>query len=400
MRRADPGAPRSARAPRAAGTRARAVPAPAVRARSARSPAPHRLRVPLGPRGYEVVLAEDFAALPAALAPLRLGRRAFVLTDRNVQPLHGRSFTAALRRAGLDVRTAVIPAGEREKSLDRLGWVLARLVAAGIERGDTFFALGGGVIGDLGGFAAAAYLRGISCVQVPTTLLAMVDSAIGGKVGVNLPGGKNLAGAFHQPRLVYAALSTLATLPGRELRSGLAEVIKTGMIGDRALIAHLERRIEDVLALSPVALPEAVARAVRFKARVVAADEREAGIRVLLNYGHTVGHAIEAATAYRRFRHGEAVALGMVAAGRLALALGISDPETVARQDLLLARAGLPLGVGNLPRDRILDALARDKKARGGKLRLVLAPRVGTGRVIVAPPPALVARAVGSLALK
>jgi len=368
--------------------------------RAARAPAPRRLRVPLGPRGYDVVLADDFAALPAALAPLRLGRRAFVLTDRNVHPLYGRPLVTSLRRAGLDVRMAVIPAGERQKSLERLGWVLTHLVTAGIERGDTFFTLGGGVIGDLGGFAAATYLRGIACVQVPTTLLAMVDSAVGGKVGVNLASGKNLVGAFHQPRLVYAPLSTLATLPGREFRSGLAEVIKAGMIGDRTLLVHLERSLEDILALSPAALTEAVARAVQLKARVVAADEREAGLRAILNYGHTVGHAMEAATAYRRFRHGEAVALGMVAAGRLALALGLCGPETVARQDLLLARAGLPLGVSNLPRERVLAAIERDKKARGGRLRFVLAPRVGSARLHEGPPMTLVARAIASLVLK
>jgi 3-dehydroquinate synthase len=355
--------------------------------------------VPLGPRSYEVILAGDCAALPAALAPLGLGRRAFVLTDRNVGALHGRALAAALRRAGFLVRGAVIPAGERQKSLGRLGWVLDRMVTAGIERGDTLIALGGGVVGDLGGFAAATYLRGIACVQVPTTLLSMVDSAVGGKVGVNLRRGKNLAGAFHQPRLVYSPLSMLATLPGRELRSGLAEVIKAGMIGDRLLIAHLEWAIEDVLRLEAAALAEAVARAVVLKVRVVAADEREAGLRAILNYGHTVGHAIETATGYRRFRHGEAVALGMAAAGRLALALGLADPETVARQNLLLARAGLPLGARNLPLPRIVDALSRDKKARGGKPRFVLVPRVGTAGLFAAPPPALLARAVASLIL-
>jgi 3-dehydroquinate synthase len=297
------------------------------------------------------------------------------------------------------VRTAVIPAGERQKSLGRLGWVLARLIAAGLERRDTLVAFGGGVVGDLGGFAAATYLRGIALVQVPTTLLAMVDSAVGGKVGVNLPAGKNLAGAFHQPRLVYTPLSTLATLPRRELRSGLAEVIKAGMIGDRTLFAHLERNLEDILVLSPPALRTAVARAVRFKARIVAADERESGRRMILNYGHTVGHAIEAATSYRRYRHGEAIALGMVAAGRLALLTGLCDAETAARQDLLLARAGLPLDAAGLPRGRVLAALTRDKKVHEGKIRFVFAPRVGSARVH-AVPPAAVARAVSGLIRK
>jgi 3-dehydroquinate synthase len=272
------------------------------------------------------------------------------------------------------------------------------MLAAGIERGDTMVALGGGVIGDLAGFAAATYQRGIAFIQLPTTLLAMVDSSVGGKVGVNLAGGKNLAGAFHQPRLVYAALSTLGTLPRRELRSGLglAEIIKAAMIGDPRLTALLEWSLEDLLALSPSVVRSAVARAVRLKARVVAADERETGLRAVLNYGHTVGHAIEAATAYRRFRHGEAVALGMVAASRLALALGRTDPETVARQDLLLARAGLPLAARGLPHAAILEALGRDKKARRRRPRFVLVARPGVAS-IEAVPAALVARAVASL---
>jgi 3-dehydroquinate synthase len=366
---------------------------------AARARSQLRIRVALGPRRYDVILADDFAGLAAALAPLRLGRRAFILTDRHVASLHARALVTVLRRAGFVASLLVIPAGEREKSLQRLGRVLDRMVVAGLERGDTLFACGGGVIGDLGGFAAATYLRGIGFVQVPTTLLAMVDSSVGGKVGVNLRRGKNLAGAFHQPRLVYAPFSTLATLPARELRSGLAEIIKAGMIGDRGLIAHLEWSIEDVLHLAPAALREAVARAVRLKARVVAADEREAGIRAILNYGHTVGHAIEVATGYRRFRHGEAIALGMVAAGRLALELGVADPEVVARQDLLIARAGLPLAARDLPARAVLAALTRDKKVRGGKLRFVLVPRVGAAGLITAPPPALVSRAVAGLAL-
>ncbi len=346
-----------------------------------------------------MTLAADFRALSAALLPLRLGRRAFLLTDRNVAPLHSRAAVAALRRAGLAVSGAVIPAGERQKSLGRLAWVLDRVAAHGLERGDTLVALGGGVIGDLGGFAAATYMRGIAFIQLPTSLLAMVDAAIGGKVGVNLPRGKNLAGAFHQPRLVYAALDTLGTLPARELRSGLAEVIKAAMIGDARLFAELENGIAGVLALNPAAVRRAVAGAVRLKARIVASDERESDGRAILNYGHTVGHAIESATGYRRFRHGEAVALGMVAAGHLALALGVADREAIGRQNELLARAGLPLRARHLPIPAILHNLRLDKKLHRGRLRVVLTPRVGFASVREQPLDSHFERAIYSISI-
>ena len=362
-----------------------------------RSSAIERLRVRLGVRSYDVVFAAGLGVLPAELRRLGLGRRAFLLTDRHVAPLHGRAAALALRRAGLAVAGAVIPAGEGQKSLRRAGWLLDRLLDAGLDRSDTLVTLGGGVVGDLGGFVAATYLRGIALVHLPTTLLAMVDSSIGGKVGVNLPRGKNLVGAFHQPRLVYAALGTLATLPRRELRSGLAEVIKAGMVGDRRLIAHLDAHLEEVLALEPAALRGAVAGAARVKARIVAADEREAGLRALLNYGHTIGHAIEAATRYRRFLHGEAVALGMVAAARLATELGVGSRRTAELQDCLLARAGLPLAAARLQIPAILSKIKYDKKIHDGRVRLVLTSRVGSASVHEAPSGGGLERAIASI---
>ena len=287
----------------------------------------------------------------------------------------------AFHSAGLAAAGAVLPSGERQKSLAGYQRVLSHMLAAGVERSDTLVALGGGVIGDLGGFAAATYLRGIPLVHLPTTLLAMVDSAIGGKVAVNLPEGKNLAGAFHPPRLVYAALSSLQTLPVRELRSGLAEVVKAGMIGDPALIQHLERHAAAILAREPAPLAQAIARAVRVKATVVAQDEHEQGRRMILNYGHTIGHAIEAATGYRRFRHGEAVALGMAAAAHLGVASGITPGALAERQNRLLELLGLPIRADHLPVPAILDKLRYDKKIRNGRLRFVLTPQIGSASV-------------------
>jgi 3-dehydroquinate synthase len=341
-----------------------------------------------------VVLARDYAGLAGELARLELGGRAFLLTDRHVGPLFSGAVVRALRRAGLHVSGQMIPAGERQKSMRRLAWLLDRLADARLERNDTLVALGGGVIGDLGGFAAASYLRGIQLVHLPTTLLAVVDSSIGGKTAVNLARGKNLAGAFHQPRLVYAALHTLASLPRRQLRSGLAEVIKAGMIADPSLVAHLEGHLEEILALAPQALLPAVAAAVRVKARIVGMDEREAGQRALLNYGHTVGHAIESATGYRRFLHGEAVAVGMVAAAWLATALGVCSPATAERQNRLLARAGLPLRAGGLASRAILAKMRHDKKISQGRQRFVLTSRVGSASVQGPLSHALVERAI------
>jgi 3-dehydroquinate synthase len=337
-----------------------------------------RCRLPLGPRSYDFVLAPDCSRLAVELRSLAgLGRRAFLVTDRRVARHWGREVVRELREAGLEVSGAVLPAGEGAKSLRRFGWLMEQMSASGLDRADTVFALGGGVVGDLAGFAAAAYLRGIAWVELPTTLLAMVDSAIGGKVGVNLSRGKNLAGAIHQPRLVYAPLAALDTLPDREFRAGLAEVVKAGMIADPALIALLEAEMESVLAREPLPLAAMIARAVRVKMGVVAADEREGGRRAVLNYGHTFGHAIEAATGFRQFKHGEAVSLGMVAAGELAARLGVASRRTIDRQNQLLARAGLPLRAPRLRTPAIMAKLLYDKKIRDGKLRFVLTSRVG-----------------------
>lgn len=318
------------------------------------------------------------AALGEHMRALGLRGRAFVVTDSHVAPHHARPACAALEHSGFAPELYVLPAGEESKSLDaaiRLyGWLAERRA----ERRDCIVALGGGVVGDTAGFVAATYLRGMPLVQVPTTLLAMVDSAIGGKVAVNLPQGKNLVGAFYQPRLTFIDTALAATLPRREQASGWAEVIKTAIIFDDALVRRLEAL--PGLDASPCDVLEIVRACAACKARLVVEDERDQGRRAVLNYGHTIGHALEAATGYGRLLHGEAVAVGMTGAVRIAQATGfLEEPELVERQDALLRRFDLPLACPGVSPDAILRAMAFDKKAVGARLRWVL-PR-GSGRM-------------------
>jgi 3-dehydroquinate synthase len=310
-----------------------------------------------------------------------LGRRAVVVSDATVAALYSGRALAALGRAGCDAALVTIPPGERSKTLRTAGRVYAHLAALAADRDTAVVALGGGVVGDLAGFVAATYLRGLPLVQVPTTLLAQADSAAGGKTGVDLPEGKNLVGAFHAPRLVVIDPQTLDTLPARQLRSGLAEVVKVGMALDARLFRHLERHAEAVLALHPGPLGEALWAALRAKARLVQADERDRGRRQLLNYGHTVGHALEAAGRYRRWLHGEAVALGMRAAARVSLQARVLDAASEARQTALLARLGLARSWPRVPIRSLLPYLDLDKKRGGGGRAFVLTGGVGVATV-------------------
>jgi 3-dehydroquinate synthase len=305
------------------------------------------------------------------------------VSSARIARLHGARLLRSLRRAGHRPVLLLVPDGEGAKTPAQVEGLHRRFARAGLDRGAWVLALGGGVVGDVAGFAAATYLRGVRLAMAPTTLLAQVDASIGGKTGVNLPEGKNLVGSFHQPRLVLADTRALATLPEREFRSGLAEVVKVGAALDRALFALVEREADRLLERDPVLVARVVARCARLKAGVVTADERDlSGRRAVLNYGHTVGHALEAATGYRRFRHGEAVSIGIVAAARLAVRLGALAPADAARQERLLARLGLPTRVPRgVPLSRIVQALRRDKKARDGRLVFVLTPSMGSARL-------------------
>jgi 3-dehydroquinate synthase len=276
----------------------------------------------------------------------------------------------------------VIEAGEDQKTPATVGLIHDAAFARRLERGSLIVALGGGVVGDMAGFAAATWLRGIAVVQVPTTLLAMVDAAIGGKTGVNHPGGKNLIGAFHQPRLVLIDPSSLATLPEREFRAGMAEVIKYGVIGDSELLAELEAngpQLASLNTLSAELLQRILVRSAAAKAKVVAADEHEGGLRAILNYGHTLGHVVETLCGYGTYLHGEAVGLGMLAAGEISLAMGLWSASDQARQRAVIAAAGLPLAWPALNPDAVLACLQGDKKVREGQVRFVLP--TGIGRV-------------------
>ncbi len=347
---------------------------------------PDTLQVNLGDRSYSILFAEDLSAEVRTLVAELKGasRRIAVITDRNVATIQA----PTLQKLFGDAATLVVPSGEESKSVAELGRALDFLAAKGLDRSGAVFAVGGGVVGDLAGFAAASYLRGIDYYQVPTTLLAMVDSSVGGKTGINLAAGKNLAGAFHQPRLVFIATGFLRLLPPREFAAGMAEVIKTALLGDRLLFEDLERA---ALSAGDLRLAWTVRVCCGIKAGLVEADEREtaeSGGRALLNLGHTFGHAVEQVTGYGTYLHGEAVAVGLCAAARLSSRLGMIAGTEVARIESVVAAHGLPTRLRSpLPVAQLMDAMARDKKARAGALRFVLlrAPGVAVIRGDVEP---------------
>ncbi len=313
----------------------------------------------------------------------RPGTRVMVVTNPVVHEHYGEAALASLRQAGFEASELVVEAGEERKTPATVARIHDVAFAQRLERGSLIVALGGGVVGDMAGFAAATWLRGIAVVQVPTTLLAMVDAAIGGKTGVNHPGGKNLIGAFHQPQLVLIDPTTLATLPEREFRAGMAEVIKYGVIGDAALFSELEAAgdLSSRAAVGPALLQTLLERSAAAKARVVAADEREGGLRAILNYGHTLGHVVETLCGYGTWLHGEAVAIGMVAAGELALAMNLWTAADQARQKAVIAAAGLPLAWPRLDPQAVLHCLQVDKKVRQGRLRFVLPTHLGAVQI-------------------
>ncbi|MGB4243138.1 MAG: 3-dehydroquinate synthase [Dethiobacteria bacterium] len=309
----------------------------------------------------------------SCISPSRL----LVVSDSRVHSLYGELCRRSLEAQGWKVFQAVIPPGERSKSLAGVRRLYNAAVAAGLDRHDPILALGGGVVGDLAGFAAATYLRGVPLVMVPTTLLAQVDSSIGGKVGVNHPRGKNLIGAFYQPRLVVLDPELTASLPRRQFRAGLAETAKYGIVLDAELFALLERRLEALPRERGELLAGVIERAVRAKVRVVEQDEREAGYRRVLNFGHTIGHALEAAAGYRHYLHGEAVLVGMIAATGLARRLGLLEAQEADRIEALLNRIGIKAPPPGLTTGEVLSALAYDKKRRGEELALVLPTGIG-----------------------
>jgi 3-dehydroquinate synthase len=338
------------------------------------------VKVPLGIRSYDIKIGSGLIGkLGSECARLKLGQRCAIITDTNVGRQYAKPAYNALVQAGFEPSLVIVPAGETAKSLKSVHSCYNRLASHRLERKSFIVALGGGVVGDLAGFVAATYLRGIPFVQVPTTLLAHVDSSVGGKTGVNLKAGKNLVGAFHQPRLVLCDLEALATLPAREFRAGLAEIIKYGIIYDAALFTRLERDLPKLLRRESKTLGEVIARCCEIKADVVGQDETESGLRAILNFGHTIGHGLEAISSYGKYLHGEAISIGQVAAAKLSTTLAGLPEKDAARITELFQRAGLPTEVklNASQRPKLLAAMKLDKKVSNGEIKFVLAQRIG-----------------------
>ena len=359
--------------------------------------------VSLERQSYAILIGRrpHLSDLFAWLGPVVQGRSCLVVSDTNVAPLFLEEAKKHLELVESGpVSTAIMPAGEQHKTIRTLEGLYHDAVVAGLDRKSVIVALGGGVVGDTAGFLAATWQRGVRFVQVPTTLLAMVDSSVGGKVAVDLPEGKNLVGAFHQPDCVVTDLATLDTLPDREWKCGFAEIVKYGVIMDEPFFARLEKDADALLAHDPTVLEAVISRCCELKAQVVGQDEKESGLREILNYGHTFGHALETLGGYAALSHGEAVAIGMRMAARLALLLGRIDAAMEQRQETLLQRLGLgnpPAEIRALDPQTVLDAMRLDKKSRAGKLRLVLPSRLGHCETVQGIDETLVRQAITAI---
>ncbi|WP_104509768.1 3-dehydroquinate synthase [Acinetobacter indicus] len=334
------------------------------------------LYVELGDRRYPIFIGSDLNP-QTLLEPYIQGKQVMIVSNSTVAPLYLKHYQTAIEALGKQVATCILPDGEKYKDIQHLNLIFDALLEAGFNRDCTVLALGGGVIGDMAGFASACFQRGVYFIQVPTTLLSQVDSSVGGKTGINHPLGKNMIGAFQQPQVVLADMSQLKTLPDRELSAGLAEVIKYALLGDIEFLDWLEQHMDALVARDPVLLAEAVYRSCTHKARIVANDEKEQGERALLNLGHTFGHAIESYLGYGEWLHGEAVATGMVMAADLSYRMGWISADDVERTKRIISRAQLPIVCPKIPLDDFLGFMAHDKKVLNGQLRLVLMQRLG-----------------------
>ena len=348
-----------------------------------------RIDIDLGDRSYPIWVGTSLLANPATFSTLPKGSAAMVVTNATVAPLYADRLIASLKPHYGQVYKVILPDGEEYKTWQTLNLIFDGLLSHQCDRKTVLFALGGGVVGDMTGFAAASYMRGVPFVQVPTTLLSQVDSSVGGKTGINHPLGKNMVGAFYQPQLVVCDLDTLTTLPARELSAGLAEVIKYGPIADLAFLDWIEANIELLMQRDPEALAHAIQRSCEIKAWVVSQDERESGLRAILNFGHTFGHAIEAGMGYGNWLHGEAVGCGMVMAARLSRALGMIDAGYLDRLTRLITKAGLPVIAPILDKEdnagRYLELMRVDKKAEAGEIRFILIDAKGKATLQTAP---------------
>ncbi len=342
-----------------------------------------KIRVELGERSYNIIIGNGMLKdIGKTLERFEFSKKAALISNPTVYNLYGKTVSESLKDSGYDLTEALIPDGEEYKSLAFTEKIYEALLKAKIDRKSALIALGGGVIGDITGFAASTYMRGIDFIQAPTTLLAQVDSSVGGKTGVNHPLGKNMIGAFWQPRLVWIDTATLETLPRREFLSGLGEVIKYGVIWDNDFFSYLETNRDKLLRLDIAALTYIIRRSCEIKAEVVSKDERESGLRAILNYGHTIGHAIETVTGYRKYLHGEAVAIGMYMEAKLSQQIGLIDNKEVLRIKALIASYGLPSEMpGEIKANDLIEVMRIDKKTIGGKMHFVLPEKAGSVRI-------------------
>ncbi len=341
--------------------------------------------IDLGDRSYDILIGENLLENPKAVDALAFTGSGLIVTNETVEPLYEQRLRSLIGPLHRRIDTVVLPDGETHKNWQTLNLIFDGLLSNACDRKTVLYALGGGVVGDMTGFAAACYMRGVDYVQVPTTLLAQVDSSVGGKTAINHPLGKNMIGSFHQPVRVLADLSTLSTLPAREFAAGLAEIIKYGPIADAAFFDWMEENLQQLIARDPIAMAYAVKRSCELKAWVVAQDERESGLRAILNFGHTFGHAIEAGMGYGAWLHGEAVAVGMVMAADLSARLQLIPTAFARRIKNLIERAGLPIAGPTLAPERYLDLMRVDKKAEGGEIRFVLIEGEGRAGMRTAP---------------
>ncbi len=342
------------------------------------------VNVDLGDRAYPIHIGDGLIGRTELFAPHIKGAAVTIVTNTTVDPLYGDTLRAALAPLGKQVNTVVLPDGESYKQWETLNLIFDGLLGSRADRKTTLIALGGGVVGDMTGFAAACYMRGVPFIQVPTTLLSQVDSSVGGKTGINHPLGKNMIGAFYQPQAVIADIGALRTLPDRELAAGVAEVIKTGAIADTAFFDWIEASVEALNRREPAVLTEAVKRSCEIKASVVAADEREGGLRAILNFGHTFGHAIEAGLGYGEWLHGEAVGCGMVMAADLSVRLGRLDDASRQRLNRVIAAAHLPVRAPELGAARYVELMQVDKKAEAGAIKFIVLDRLGAASITAA----------------
>lgn len=330
---------------------------------------------------YDIVIDKGLLnEIPLDMKKNKIGNRYLIITDSNIKGLFGGKLLALMRKSGLKTDLISFKAGEQSKNLDVLKELIEKTHKAKLDRKSAIIALGGGVVGDIAGFVAASYMRGINYVQVPTSLLAMVDSSIGGKVAVDLPAGKNMVGAFYQPKKVYIDVSLLRNLPQKEMVNGLAEIIKHALIRDAALFKFIKNNLNRIAGKNESILIKLIKRNCEIKARIVEKDEKESGLRKIVNYGHTIGHAIETLTHYKKYSHGEAIGIGMVVEGLIANKIGMLSKKELAEQNNLIRKAGVPSSVPKINADKIINELKKDKKVVGGKIEFVLLEKIGKAR--------------------